>query len=51
MCREGKCQQRCDEGYGFLDGKPVLAQHLFEFGEFRLRCPLPGTARAVEIDP
>ena len=37
MCREGKCQQRCDEGYGFLDGKPVLAQHLFEFGEFRLR--------------
>ena len=36
MCREGKCQQRVRWGYGFLDGKPVLAQHLFEFGEFRL---------------
>jgi len=29
--RQSKGQERCQQGYGFYDGEPVLAQRVFEF--------------------
>src|SRR5215475_2632673 len=34
--RQSKGQKRCQQGYGFLDGKSILAQCVFQFLQFRV---------------